>query len=106
MGNEHRHGRTAGQILKLVAQGLDEGALGIDINAGYAPGHGQKEYSALAELAAERGVATVTHVRYASNMEPRSSFQAVQELIANAGITGAHMRVTSTAPRSKTSIRF
>ncbi len=81
------------QILKLVAQGLDDGALGIGINAGYAPGHGQKEYFALAELAAERGVATFTHVRYASNMEPRSSFQAVQELIANAAITGAHMHL-------------
>jgi N-acyl-D-glutamate deacylase len=81
------------QILKLVAQGLDEGALGIGINAGYAPGSGQKEYFALAELAAERGVATFTHVRYASNMEPRSSFQAVQELIANAAITGAHMHL-------------
>jgi len=81
------------QILKLVAQGLDEGALGIGINAGYAPGHGQKEYVALAELAAERNVATFTHVRYASNMEPQSSFQAVQELIANAAITGAHMHL-------------
>jgi N-acyl-D-glutamate deacylase len=81
------------QILKLVAQGLDEGALGIGINAGYAPGHGQKEYFALAEMAAERGVATFTHVRYASNMEPQSSFQAVQELIANAAITGAHMHL-------------
>ena len=81
------------QILKLVAQGLDDGALGIGINAGYAPGHGQKEYFALAELAAERNVATFTHVRYASNMEPQSSFQAVQELIANAAITGAHMHL-------------
>jgi N-acyl-D-glutamate deacylase len=81
------------RILKLVAQGLDEGALGIGINAGYAPGHGQKEYFALAELAARRDVATFTHVRYASNMEPESSFQAVQELIANAAVTGAHMHL-------------
>jgi len=88
------------EILKLVEQGLDEGALGIGINAGYAPGYGQKEYYALAELAAERGVATFTHVRYASNLEPQSSFEAVQELIANAAITGAHMHlchVNSTA---------
>jgi N-acyl-D-glutamate deacylase len=81
------------QILKLVEQGLDEGGLGIGINAGYAPGSGQKEYFALAELGAERDVATFTHVRYASNMEPQSSFQAVQELIANAAITGAHMHL-------------
>ncbi len=81
------------QILKLVEQGLDEGALGIGINAGYAPGNGRKEYFALAELAAKRNVATFTHVRYASNMEPKSSFEAVQELIGNAAITGAHMHL-------------
>jgi len=89
-----------GKILDLVAEGLDQGGLGIGINAGYAPGYGQKEYYALAELAAERGVATFTHVRYASNLEPGSSFEAVQELIANAAITGAHMHlchVNSTA---------
>ena len=81
------------RILAMVEQGLDEGALGIGINAGYAPGYGRKEYFALAELAAARGVATFTHVRYASNREPRSSFEAVQELIANAAITGAHMHL-------------
>ena len=43
--------------------------------------------------AAKRDVATFTHVRYASNMEPRSSFEAVQELLANAAITGAHMHL-------------
>ena len=81
------------QILKYVEQGLDEGAIGIGINAGYAPGYGNKEYFALAKLAAERDVATFTHFRYASNMEPQSSFEAVQELIANAAITGAHMHI-------------
>jgi dihydroorotase-like cyclic amidohydrolase len=81
------------RIMKLVEQGLNEGGLGIGINAGYAPGYGRKEYFALAELAAKRNVATFTHVRYASNTEPQSSFDAVQELIANAAITGAHMHV-------------
>jgi len=81
------------KILALVKRGLDEGALGIGINAGYAPGYGRKEYFALASLAAERNVATYTHVRYASNLEPQSSYEAVQELIANAAITGAHMHL-------------
>ena len=81
------------QILSMVAQGLDQGALGIGINAGYAPGYGNKEYTALARLAAERDVATFTHVRYASNLEPESSYQAVLELIANAAVTGAHMHI-------------
>jgi len=81
------------KILKYVEQGLDEGAIGIGINAGYAPGYGRKEYFALAKLAAERDVATFTHFRYASNMEPQSSFEAIQELIANAAISGAHMHI-------------
>jgi N-acyl-D-glutamate deacylase len=81
------------QILKYVEQGLDQGAIGIGINAGYAPGYGRKEYFALAELAAKRGVATFTHVRYASNMEPESSFEAVEELISLSAITGAHMHL-------------
>jgi len=81
------------KILRYVEQGLDEGGLGIGINAGYAPGYGRKEYFALAQLAAEHDVATYTHVRYASNVEPKSSFEAVQELIANSAITGAHMHL-------------
>lgn len=81
------------QIIGLVQQGLDEGGLGIGINAGYAPGYGQKEYYALAEMAVQNKVATYTHVRYASNMEPQSSYEAVKELISNAGLTGAHMHL-------------
>ncbi|WP_263829201.1 amidohydrolase family protein [Ruegeria aquimaris] len=81
------------RILSLVEQGLKEGGLGIGVNAGYAPGYGQKEYFALAELANEYGVATYTHVRYASVIEPQSSFEALKELISNAAITGAHMHI-------------
>jgi Amidohydrolase family len=80
-------------IMSLVEKGLKEGALGIGINAGYAPGYGQKEYFALAELAKTYNVPTYTHVRYASNIEPKSSFEALKELIANAAITGAHMHI-------------
>lgn len=81
------------RILALVERGLKEGGLGIGVNAGYAPGYGQKEYFALAKLASQYGVATYTHVRYASNIEPQSSFEALKELIANAAITGAHMHI-------------
>lgn len=81
------------RILSLLEQGLAEGGLGIGINAGYAPGYGQKEYFALSELAARHDVATYTHVRYASNLEPQGSFEAVKELIANSVLTGAHMHI-------------
>ena len=52
-----------------------------------------KEYSALAELTNKYNVPTYTHVRYASNIERQSSFEAIKELIANAAITGAHMHL-------------
>lgn len=81
------------KILSYIQKGLDEGGLGIGINAGYAPGYGAKEYFHLAELAAREQVATYTHVRYASNMEPKSTFEAMQELIGNASLTGAHMHI-------------
>ena len=81
------------EIMAMVEQGLNEGGLGIGINAGYAPGYGQKEYYALAKMAAKHDVATFTHVRYASNMEPKSSYEAVKELISNAALTGAHMHI-------------
>ena len=88
-----RHLNSNRRSWRWSSRGLDEGARGIGINAGYAPGYGAKEYPALARLAAEREVATLTDVRYASNLEPQSSFEAVQELIANAAITGAHMHI-------------
>ncbi len=81
------------QILKRVEEGLKQGALGIGINAGYAPGYGHKEYYALAKLAAKYKVGTFTHVRYMKGKERNSAFEAFQELIANAVSTGTHMHI-------------
>lgn len=80
-------------ILDLIEGGLREGGLGIGINGGYAPAYGRKEYYELAKLAARYDVPTFTHVRYASNIEPLSAFEAIQELIALAATTGAHMHI-------------
>ena len=81
------------KILGLVEQGLNEGGLGIGINGGYAPGYGEKEYYALSKLAAQRGVAAYTHVRYMSMLEPQGTFEAIKELIANSVLTGAKMHI-------------
>lgn len=80
-------------LMSQVEKGLQEGGLGIGINAGYAPGYGQKEYYALSKLAAKYNTPTFTHVRYASNSEPQGSFEAIKELIANATLTGADMHI-------------
>ena len=81
------------RILARVEEGLNEGGLGIGINAGYAPGYGRKEYYELALLAKRLEVPTFTHVRYNSVIEPLSTFEAYEELIALSAATGAHMHV-------------
>lgn len=81
------------QIIDIVDGGLREGALGVSINAGYAPGMGRKEYYELAKLAARHKVATYTHDRYMSALEPLSSFEALGEQVGLAAITGAHMHI-------------
>lgn len=87
---------TADETARIVARiqrGLDEGALGIGILAGYAPGYGRKEAFAVAALAAAQRVPTFTHVRYLSVIEPQSSFEAMEEIVTLAAATGAHMHV-------------
>jgi N-acyl-D-glutamate deacylase len=81
-------------ILRHISQGLDEGGLGIGILLGYAPEVGRKEYHAVNALAAARGVPTFTHARFLSAIEPQSSFEGFQEMIAVAAATGAHMHIS------------
>ena len=81
------------RIIARIEQGLQDGALGIGILAGYAPGHGRKEAFAVAQLAAKYGVPTFTHARYMSVIEPQSSFEAIEEIVSLAAATGAHMHI-------------
>jgi N-acyl-D-aspartate/D-glutamate deacylase len=81
------------EMMDMVEAGLNEGGLGISINGGYAPGYGRKEYYAIAKLAAKHNVSTFTHDRYMSIKEPNSAFEAIEEQIALAAVTGANMHV-------------
>ncbi len=81
------------RIIARLQRGLDEGALGIGVLAGYAPGYGRKEAFAVAQLAARAGVPAFTHVRYMSVIEPQSSFEAIEEVVALAAGTGARMHI-------------
>jgi len=83
----------AARIIARVERGLQEGALGIGVLAGYAPGYGRKEAFAVAELAARVGVPAFTHVRYNSVIEPQSSFEAIAEIVSLAAATGARMHI-------------
>lgn len=80
-------------IVAHVRQGLDEGAIGIGIPNGYAPGAGVKELSEICDLAFEYGTPTFTHIAYLSNIDPQSSVDSYVRLIGLAGATGAHMHI-------------
>ena len=81
------------QMLAKVAQGLDEGGLGVGFLTGYAPGSGKKEYHSISQLAAKRQVPTFTHARFLSMLEPASSFEAIQEIVAVAASTGVQAHI-------------
>ena len=81
------------RILARIERGLAEGAIGIGVLAGYAPGYGRKEAFAVAQLAAKHGVPAFTHARYMSVIEPNSSFEGLAELVSLAAATGAHMHI-------------
>ena len=61
--------------------------------AGYAPEFGKKENFRIHQLAAKYRVPVFTHVRFTSVIEPRSSFEAYQEVISLAASTGAHVHI-------------
>ena len=81
------------RIVEIVDRGMREGSLGVGMLLAYAPGSGLKEYYAVNKLAASRGVPTFTHVRYGSVTEPKSAFEAYEEVVATAASTGAQMHI-------------
>ena len=78
-------------ILELLRGDLAEGAIGIGILAGYAPGADPSEYLALARLASEAGVPTFTHCRDLVELTPNTLIDGAEEIVRAAGETGAHM---------------
>lgn len=80
-------------LVALTRQGLEEGAIGIGIPNGYAPGAGVKELTRICDLAAAFDCPTFTHIAYASNIDPQSSIESYVKLIGLAGATGAHMHI-------------
>lgn len=81
------------EILSIVEKGLQEGAIGIGIPHGYAPGAGVKEMTRLCEMAARAGTPTFTHIPFMSNTDPQSSEEAYIRIIGYAAATRAHMHI-------------
>src|SRR3954471_9899203 len=91
-------------ILDRLANGLNEGGIGIGILNAYAPGAGVQELTAVCQLAKAHDVATFTHVAYMSRIDPESAAEAYIRLIGYAGATGAHMHICHFNSSSKTDV--
>ncbi len=86
--------------LSLLENAIADGALGIGILMGYAPGSAPAEFLAVAGLAAKAGVPTFTHVRELVEVDPATPIDGSEEVVRAAGETGAamhHCHVNSTS---------
>ena len=83
-------GQIAGLLERLRAD-LADGAIGIGVLVGYAPGTDPDEYLQVAALAAEAGVPTFTHARDLIEMVPTALIDGAEEIVRAAAETGAHM---------------
>lgn len=77
---------------RLLARGIDEGALGIGMGIQYIGGSSREEVLRGFSLAARRGVPVFAHQRSAGEREP-DSLAGLQELVADAAATGAAIHV-------------
>jgi N-acyl-D-aspartate/D-glutamate deacylase len=82
--------QVAGLLGRLDAD-LADGALGIGILVGYAPGTEPAEYLRVAALAAQAGVPTFTHARDMIEMVPGAAIDGAEEIVRAAAETGARM---------------
>jgi len=89
-------------IMSRLAADLADGALGIGVLIGYAPGADPGEYLRVAALAAEARMPTFTHARDLAEFVPATLIDGAEEIVRAAGETGAHMHychVNSTSVR-------
>jgi N-acyl-D-aspartate/D-glutamate deacylase len=90
------------RILGMLEADLADGALGIGMLVGYAPGATPDEYLRVAALAAASGAPTFTHSRDLVEFTRDGLIDGAEEIVRAAGETGAHMHychVNSTTMR-------
>ncbi len=78
-------------IVNRLSADLADGAIGIGMLVGYAPGSDPDEYLRVAALAADAGVATFTHARDLIEFAPDALIDGAEEIVRAAGETGAQM---------------
>jgi len=82
------------QIVAYLAQGLEQGALGVGVNAGYAPGYDIREMKAVHQLAARYdGRPVVYHLRHMGLGADKSAYSAIVEVLGLTAVTGGTAHV-------------
>lgn len=76
------------QILALLRQQLEEGAIGVGVLLGYASAASREEILGVGRLCAEFGRPMFCHGRFSSNIEGSTCVETVEELAAVARETG------------------
>ncbi|MEN8160232.1 MAG: amidohydrolase family protein [Myxococcota bacterium] len=78
------------ELVALLAEGLDAGALGIGMGLGYTPAADAEEVRAVFGLAAARGVPVLVHIRSA---EAKEDTTPIDTILTHAEATGAALHV-------------
>jgi cytosine/adenosine deaminase-related metal-dependent hydrolase len=78
-------------MLDRLSADLSDGAIGIGVLVGYAPGSDPAEYVHVAGLAATAGAPTFTHARDMIEMRPGAAIDGAEEIVRAATETGAQM---------------
>jgi N-acyl-D-aspartate/D-glutamate deacylase len=81
------------EMQQKLQRGLDQGALGIGYGINYTPGAMREEILAMFRIAQANGVINFVHSRYMSELDSGGSVDAIQELIADAAISGASLHI-------------
>ncbi len=77
----------------LIRKGLDEKALGIGMGIAYVPTATHPEILSVIRIAADRKATVFVHMRSPGAIEPGSVTESLQEMIADAAVTGASIHV-------------
>ncbi len=80
-------------LVRHVAGGLRDGALGVGMGLAYVPAAGRDEIFRVFQEAARAGVTVFVHMRHASLSVNQGTLDATQEVIADAAASGASLHI-------------
>lgn len=80
-------------ITQGIEAGLQRGALAVGMGIAYTPAASRGEILEVFRSAAKYHASVHVHIRYAGLQEPESALAALQEVIADAAVTGAPLHV-------------